>query len=181
MEHRWAAVGQCFVNSLDGKGPSIGYYHLMPPILNPVVFASAFVSGCTLSPTPHMPMVPPEEVLAGQLRAEIWSDLQSNALIGNGNELAASWARAGGDRDDARKLHIQNLLCRGSSTLLRCQFGLLRDGGVATYLGEPTPDRLSCKANFRRSGPHEPWSIPRLPPGPRGGHSRITIKCRPVT
>ena len=116
-----------------------------------------------------------------QLRAEIRSDLLSNALIGNGNELAARWANAGNDGDDAPQLHIQNLLCSGGPTLIRCQFGLLRDGGVATYLGEPTPDRLACRANFRRSGPNDRWSIPRLPPGPRGGHSRITIKCQPVT
>jgi len=125
-------------------------------------------------------MSSPEETLAQQLRAEIWSDLQSNAMIGNGNELAARWANAGSDRDDAPLLHIQNLLCSGGSTRLRCQFGLLRDGGAATYLGEPAPDGLACTAKFRRSGPNDRWSIPRLPPGPRGGHSRITIKCQPV-
>lgn len=126
-------------------------------------------------------MAPPEEALAGQLRAEIWNDLQSNALIGNGNELAARWANAGGDGDDAPQHQIRNLLCGGGPTLLRCQFGLVRHGGIATYLGEPAPDKLACKANFRRTGPNDTWSIPRLPPGPRGGHSRITIKCQPVT
>lgn len=125
-------------------------------------------------------MSSPEETLAQELRAEIWSDLQSNAMIGNGNELAARWANAGSDGDDAPLLHIESLLCSKGATRLRCQFGLLRDGGVATYLREPAPDRLSCTATFRRSSPNDPWSIPRLPPGPRGGHSRITIKCKPV-
>lgn len=126
-------------------------------------------------------MAPPEEALAGQLYAAIWSDLRSNALIGNGNELAARWANAGKDRDGTPLRHIQNLLCSGNSMQLHCLFGLLRDGGVAKYLGEPTPDRLACKADFRRSSSDDRWSIPRLPPGPRGGHSRITIKCNPVT
>jgi hypothetical protein len=62
----------------------------------------------------------PDEALAKQLRAEIWRDLQSNAMIGNGNELAARWANAGSDRDDAPLLHIQNLICSGGSTRLRC-------------------------------------------------------------
>jgi hypothetical protein len=125
-------------------------------------------------------MTPPNEALAGELRAAIWSDLQSNAMIGNGNELAARWANAGTDRADAPLLHIQNLLCRGGSQRLHCRFGLFREGGVATYLGETAPDRLMCQAKFRRSGTNDGWSIPRLPPGPRGGHSRITIKCKPV-
>ncbi|MHA6334162.1 hypothetical protein ACXYL9_10825 [Qipengyuania sp. CAU 1752] len=126
-------------------------------------------------------MAPPEKKVAGQLYAAIWDDLRSNAMIGNGNWLAARWANAGSERDDPPQLHIQDLLCSGSATLLRCRFGLLRDGGVATYLGESTPDRLACTADFRRSGPNDHWSIPRLPPGPKGGHSRITINCQIVT
>jgi len=113
---------------------------------------AALLSGCALPATAQKGMTPPEEQLARKLRGEIWSDLQSNALIGNGNELAAAWANAGSDRDPAPLLHIEALRCSGSQTVLRCQFGLLRDGGVATYLGEPITDRLSCTANFRRSG-----------------------------
>ncbi len=146
-----------------------------------LIFASTLVSGCALIPTPHAQMVPPEEPLAGKLYAAIWRDLESNALIGNGNELAARWANASDEGDIAPQLHIQNLLCSGGQTLLRCQFRLLRDGGVATYLGEAAPDRLACKANFRRSGPSDDWSIPRLRPRSSGGHSRITISCQPVT
>ena len=124
-------------------------------------------------------MVPPEEPLAGELFGRIWYDLQSNALIGNGNELAARWYNAGPDGADAPRLHIQNLACSGSSTRLRCRFELFREGGIATTnLGEVAPDRLACRASFRRSGRDGRWSIPRLPPGPDGGHSRITIRCR---
>ena len=125
-------------------------------------------------------MTPPEEALARQLRAAIWNDLQSNALIGNGNELATRWANAGGEGADAPRLYIQDLLCAGGSRRLHCQFALFREGGVASYRGEPAPDRLTCRATFRRSGGADAWSIPRLPPGPEGGHSRITIKCKPV-
>jgi hypothetical protein len=146
-----------------------------------IAVAPVLASACALAPTPQVAMAPPEEEVAKQLYGAIWGDLQSNAMIGNGNELAARWANAGSDKDHAPQLHIQDLLCSGGATLLRCQFGLLRDGGVATYLGEPAPDRLACTANFRRSGHDSSWSIPRLPPGPRGGHSRITIECQPVT
>jgi len=123
-------------------------------------------------------MAPPNKDLASQLYQAIWHDLQSNALIGNGNELAARWANAGADGEDGPTLHIQNLVCGGGEKQLRCKFGLLRDGGVAMYLGHLAPDRLACAANFRRST--EGWSIPRSPPGSKGGHSRITIKCEPL-
>jgi hypothetical protein len=125
-------------------------------------------------------MVAPSEELAQQLRGAIWYDLRSNVLIGNGNELAARWFNGGSDRAEAPRLHIQNLVCSGSSTRLRCRFGLFREGGVATYFGEVAPDRLACRVTFRRSGEAGSWEIPRLPPGPHGGHSRITIRCRAV-
>ena len=149
--------------------------------LSLIAFASALALGCAHSPAQQTEMGPPEEKLAEQLYAEIWDDLRSNAIIGNGNWLAARWSNAGSEQDDAPKLHIEDLLCSGSMTLLRCRFGLLREGGVATYLGEPTPDKLACTTNFRRTEAGERWSIPRLPPGQNGGHSRITIKCEPVT
>ncbi|QUL38036.1 hypothetical protein [Erythrobacter sp. JK5] len=143
-----------------------------------LAFGSLLASSCTHSTGPEANLAPPEDNIAGQLYRNIWSDLQSNALIGNGNELAMRWANATNDREEARQLHINDLLCGGGETLLRCQFELLRDGGVAFYLGDPVPDRLACEADFRRSGPEDQWSIPRLPPGPNGGHTRITINCR---
>lgn len=146
-----------------------------------LAFVSALTSGCALSTTENMNLTPPVEGDARQLRAAIWFDLESNAMIGNGNDLAARWANARSDGGNAPQLHIQDLLCSGGTTLLRCRFGLLRDGGVATYAGEPAPDRLECMAMFRRSTSNDLWSIPRLPPRPGGGHSRITIKCKPVT
>jgi hypothetical protein len=121
----------------------------------------------------------PDEALARQLRSEIWSDILSNAWIGNGNELLAQWAKAGDFRADERPLHIEELLCGGSSDRLRCRFSLVRDGGVAFERGEAVPDRLSCGARFRRDRDGR-WSIPRLPPGPQEAHSRITIRCRPT-
>lgn len=125
-------------------------------------------------------MTSPEEALARQLRAAIWNDLQSNALIGNGNVLAARWMNAQVEGADAPHLYIQDLLCTGSSRKLRCRFALFREGGVAPYLGKAAPDRLTCRATFRRSGADAGWRIPRLAPGPEGGHSRITIKCKPL-
>ena len=139
-------------------------------------FVLALASGCAVTSSRPTEMGPPEDELARQLHAEIWFELRSNALIGNGNWLISRWVNAGSEQDDPPQLHIQNLLCSGRGNLLRCQFGLLRDGGVTDYLGEPTPDELDCTANFRRL--HGAWSIPRLPPRPEGGHSRITIDCQ---
>lgn len=136
--------------------------------------AATLSGGC--APTAHIQLAPPDEALAGQLRAEIWSDLQSNALIGNGNELAARWANAANDETETPRQHIQNLVCAGGSMRLRCQFSLFREGGVGTWLGETAPDRLACKAPFIRSRTDGTWSIPRLPPR-KGSHSRITIEC----
>ena len=144
-----------------------------------LVLVTAVLSGCAHLAPSKAQMAPPDEELAGELYGAIWNDLQSNALIGNGNELAAQWANAGDGADEAPLLHVQKLSCSGGGTQLLCRFDLLRDGGIAPYLGQPVPDRLTCSAGFRRSG--DQWSIPRLPPGPDGGHSRITIRCQPVT
>lgn len=144
-----------------------------------LVLVTAVLSGCVHLAPSRAQMALPDEELAGELYGAIWNDVQSNALIGNGNELAAQWANAGNDADEAPLLHVQNLLCRGGEAQLQCRFDPLRDGGIAPYLGQAVPDRLTCSARFRRSG--DQWSIPRLPPGPDGGHSRITIRCQPVT
>jgi hypothetical protein len=139
------------------------------------------LSGCAMSQSRPVRLAPPTEELAGELRQAIWSDLQSNALIGNGNELAARWANANSDRDPAPLLHIQDLVCGEDGQRLACDFRLLRDGGVGVYLGETAPDRLACNAKFIRSKNDGAWTIPRLPPRVEGGHSRITVLCEPLT
>ena len=144
-----------------------------------LVLVTVMLSGCAHWASLDGRKAPPDEELAEQLYAAIWRDLQSNAQIGNGNELAAHWANAGVEGDEAPLLHVQGLVCSGGETRLDCRFGLLRDGGIAPYLGRSVPDRLTCGVRFRRSD--DQWSIPRLPPGPKGGHSRITIKCQPLT
>lgn len=159
---------------------SAGIMKPMPRRRILVTLASALASGCVLTPASPDEMAPPEEKVAGELYAAIWADLRSNAMIGNGNALAARWANAGSEHEKAPRLHIEDLLCTDGDRRLRCRFGLLRDGDVATYLGEVAPDRLACSANFRRADASDRWTIPRLPPGPNGGHSRITIECKPV-
>ena len=56
-------------------------------------------------------LAPPEEPLAGQLRAAIWNDLQLNAMIGNSNWLASLWYNAGQEDAKAPDLHILDMLC----------------------------------------------------------------------
>ena len=165
---------------MGGKRTLKGYGSAMSRAFSLVACVWALLSGCAVVHPTHNLFAPPDEAFAGQLRAAIWNDVQSNALIGNGNDLLFLWANAAVDRDNPPKLRIQDLRCGLGSTRLRCQFALLRDGGIAIHLGEPAPDRLACSAWFRRSGRDEGWSIPWLPPGPDDAHSRITIECDPV-
>lgn len=122
------------------------------------------------------PMAPPNPALASQLYAAIWDDLELNAMIGNGNWVAALWYQAGAEGSSHPRLHILDLECRGRGTRRHCSFTLYREGGVSTYLGERAPDRLACTAQFHRS--HSVWGIVHIPPA-RGGHSRTMMRCEP--
>ncbi|WP_294324269.1 hypothetical protein [uncultured Sphingomonas sp.] len=122
----------------------------------------------------------PEEPLAGQLRAAIWDDLQRNAIIGNGNRVAASWYEAGGSESPAPRLHIQALDCAKARAGQRCSFILWREGGPRRVRGEVAPDRISCRAQFVRGQDLGNWSVRHWPPR-RVGHSRTDMRCRVVT
>ncbi|HYG29328.1 MAG TPA: hypothetical protein VD887_03845 [Allosphingosinicella sp.] len=124
--------------------------------------------------TAEAPMTPPSQPLARRLYGAIWDDLQLNAMIGNGNRIAALWYQAGADGTTHPLLHILDLRCRGRGTRRVCHFTLFREGGGATYLGEPAPDRLACTARFRRS--RTIWGIEHIPPT-RGGHSQTAMRC----
>lgn len=122
-------------------------------------------------------MSPPAEPLAGQLRAAIWGDLQTNGMIGNGNAVAGLWMNFGYS-DDAPALRMTRLVCRGDRATQHCRFNLLREGGVIQVDGRPVSDRIHCEAPIRRSGePDREWAIPHRRPSPRGGHSRTTMRC----
>lgn len=119
-------------------------------------------------------MVAPPEPVAGQLNAAIWSDLQLNAMIGNGNWIASLWYNAGdGSSPD---LHIRDLECRKRGPGMECAFELVRDGGTRTVAGEPAPDRLSCTAFFIRAEDRRGWAVMHTPPK-RVGHSRTSMAC----
>jgi hypothetical protein len=115
------------------------------------------------------------EKLDGQLQSAIWSDLQTNALIGNGNWLASLWYQAGSD--SAPNLHIQELTCERTHSRQRCSFVLHRDGGPVTLLNEIAPDNLACVADFVRADGD--WSIVHTPPR-RVGHSETSMRCNAV-
>ncbi|NBW08185.1 MAG: hypothetical protein EBR82_09180 [Caulobacteraceae bacterium] len=153
----------------------------MPRTVSLVAVASTLLSGCASLSDANTQLTAPEEPLASGIRAAIWDDVQSNALIGNGNDLLFLWANAAVDRTSHPQLHIRELRCSSGSSSRTCKFALLREGGAATYYGETAPDKLACSAQFRRSGRNENWTIPRLPPVPGDAHSRITIECTPVT
>jgi hypothetical protein len=121
----------------------------------------------------------PRAVPIEEVNAAIWHDLELNATIGNGNWIASLWYNAGSDqRPD---LHIRELTCRGRGPGYRCSFTLFRDGGVAMVLGEKAPDTLTCEADLVRGtgkAGEAALSVKHLPPLPRGGHSRTTMRCK---
>jgi len=120
---------------------------------------------------------PPDEPLAGRLRAAIWHDLQRNAAVGNGNWLASLWYNAGQEDTKAPDLHIRDLSCSSNREGHRCSFTLLREGGIRTVLNEAAPDRLDCTARFVRSEESDVWMVKHRPP--RGsGHSRTDMQCK---
>ncbi|MGW8203992.1 hypothetical protein ACWGM0_15790 [Sphingomonas bisphenolicum] len=63
----------------------------------------------------------PAAPLDGQLNAAIWHDLEANAMIGNGDRLAALWANAGNEK--ALTLHIEQLRCRQQKSVKQCSSG----------------------------------------------------------
>lgn len=122
-------------------------------------------------------LIVPDEALAGSFRAAIWHDLQLNAWIGNGNELAAQWYLAGSEDPAPPQLEISGLRCRADSKLQYCEFQLIRHGGPSMYRGEKAPARLNCNAllEFRKS--EGAWSVRHIRPGHKGGHSQTTLRC----
>jgi len=122
---------------------------------------------------------PPEEPLAGRLRAAIWNDLQLNAMIGNGNWLASLWYNAGQEDAKAPDLHIRDMSCSSNQEGHRCSFTLLREGGVRTVFNEAAPNRLNCTAQFVRREESDGWMVKHRPP--RGsGHSRTDMQFKAV-
>jgi hypothetical protein len=122
---------------------------------------------------------PPQEPLAGQLRAAIWYDLQLNAVIGNGNRLASLWYNAGQEDAKAPALHILDMSCGSNREGHHCSFLLLRDGGVRMDFNEAAPDRLICTAQLVRREESDGWKVKHRPP--RGsGHSRTDMQCKAV-
>jgi hypothetical protein len=121
-------------------------------------------------------MTPPDPALARRLYGAIWDDLELNAMIGNGNRVAALWYQGQREGSAPPLLHILDLRCQGRRTPRYCSFTLFREGGVASFLGEPAPDRLACTARFHRSG--SVWWIVHIPPL-RGGHSQTAMRCEP--
>jgi len=123
---------------------------------------------------------PPEQPLAGQLRAAIWNDLQLNAMIGSGNWLASIWYNAGQEDAKTPDLHILDMSCGSNREGHRCSFTLLRDGGVRMAFNEAAPDRLNCTAQFVRQEKSDGWMVKHRPP--RGsGHSRTDMQCKAVS
>ena len=126
-----------------------------------------------------MSLQKPDDALAGPIRSAIWSDLELNAMIGNGNWLGSLWYNAG----DADKptLHIRDLACCPAEAGYYCEFILFRDGGPVKVFQELAPDELHCKADFERDPENKTaWQVKHRPPRPTGGHSQTSMTCEPA-
>jgi len=122
-----------------------------------------------------VPFSPPPLPVVRQLRAAIWSDLQLNAFIGNGNWPASLWYNAGSGTTP--NLHISDLQCDGRDVAQRCSFTLFRDGGPVKVLGEEAPDKLACDATFVRIKDGDGWAVKHI----RGAaHTQTTMRCKAV-
>ena len=116
-------------------------------------------------------LTPPSDGESKKVYAAIWSDLQLNGMIGNGNWLASLWSNAGDIG------HIRDLVCTRTVTTYGCTFSLKRDGGAVKVFNEDAPQTLLCEANFIDNG-EQGLAVEHLPPLPTGGHSRTTMKCK---
>jgi hypothetical protein len=114
----------------------------------------------------------PPAALRQQLQSAIWSDLETNAMIGNGNWAGSLWYNAAEGIDE--QLHIQQLRCNKRGSRQHCAFDLVRDGRPKMVLGESASVRLRCVAQFVRFG--KGWAVRHTPPH-KVGHSRTSMVC----
>lgn len=119
----------------------------------------------------------PAAPLDGQLNAAIWHDLEANAMIGNGDRLAALWANAGNEK--ALTLHIEQLRCRQQKSVKQCSFTLARDGGKITVFGKDAPEQLRCIASLEKI--RDAWQVIHQPPKKHRGHSQSSMNCNLLT
>jgi hypothetical protein len=125
-----------------------------------------------------VPSFPAEEA-----RTAIWTDLELNAWVGNGNDAASLLWWAGHDKGLAPEISISDLNCSSTGDHGTCRFSLNRvPAAGASRAGQAEPRRLACSAKFTRSD-HETrsqWNVDHFLPRGRG-HSQTTMKCRPKT
>jgi hypothetical protein len=106
----------------------------------------------------------------------IWGDLEFNAWLGNGNDIAGFDWYFGPDQS-GRTHHIKELNCSGRGHLRKCYFLLLRDPkpDLDSEAERRQPPLLSCRAFFLLTE-DEGWRVSHLPASD-GGHSRTTMVC----
>jgi hypothetical protein len=114
-------------------------------------------------------------------RAAIWSDIESNAWVGNGNEAVSLDWWMGHDRAHPPETKISELYCSSDGERGRCWFTLERvppSGASASDQAEAR--RLTCEAKLvlSREEVGSQWKVEHLPPAHGRGHSRTTMECR---
>jgi hypothetical protein len=114
----------------------------------------------------------------GQVRAAIWSDIASNATIGNYNELISWDWYYGVDRNHPPTLTIVGLKCDDVHPY-RCAFDLTRQPDQAASADDKAqPGQLSCTASFKWSADDRRWVVIHLRPPKGGGHTRTSMQCQ---
>ena len=87
-----------------------------------------------------------------EVYSAIWSDVELNAMIGNGN-IPVSWDWAlGHDADNPPKLAISKLVCHGGFTTQKCKFELTRIANERSTNPNDArePTLLNCEARLER-------------------------------
>jgi hypothetical protein len=87
----------------------------------------------------------------------------------------------GSDFEDI-KFDIRDIRCKPSKRRRLCAFDLVRLGDLKHDSDKDTPEALRCTARLIYVSTYEEvgWSIDRLPPRKRRGHTRSSIQCTAI-
>ena len=136
------------------------------------MFITAIVAAVAAQPSLNPPSVE-------NVRSAIWSDVELNAMIGNGNDRV-SWEWVfGTDREHPPTLTIVGLKCSEGGDPYKCAFDLTRQTNAAAPSPDETQDpELRCTASFDWSQEERRWVVIHVPPPKHRGHTRTTMRCR---
>lgn len=119
-----------------------------------------------------------------QVHGAIFDDMQTNAIIGNGNDLVSWPWYFGHDHGHRPELRISEVRCGVRPGGRSCSFLVTRTADPRS--ARPAEDagehrRLRCSASLARMRQEDRryvWQVIHAPPSNPGGHSRTSMRCR---